>query len=203
MKKIIGILSALILFSGCSTSRFSISFQEPGFNIATLKTTPIVIVGGPTVTLKEFKKSYNNVYNSDAAFMIDLTRKLWNGFGAAGFDVSTNNSIEAYNSIQNPSSNFTTKNNAKIAICIRNVTIDEVIQQGAAQPGMPATRTSSCSIDIFADIIDLSSGKLLTSLSAGENAGVSFFAYETALRDAIDKACGLFVNSLSGGNGKQ
>jgi len=198
--KLLSILLLTLLLSGCITSRYNISFQDPSFNLSELKRSPSLIVSTPQyVTLTDFQKTFEKVYQTNENFMNGLANNLTYKLKSGGYDVVADNRPDVYTKILEDTTKFISSNNAKFVICIRSAKIDQILTPYvmAGPPGTYGGGTQEvCKVSIEVFIVSIETRNVLMKFEVSDAATVSFWDYKATLENAAGKATSVLANKL-------
>jgi len=203
LKPYLLILTAALLFSSCTAVYINENHRAPGFVTEQIAGKSITLIATPQVAVREFVKTYYAAYPQDSLFTQDILLRLQNTLSPlqVGSTVLTNFQVDGaalqVNSLNaaeiEKASHVFEQINSDYIFNISNILVGNRVETSyaaGAGPGGASTQTSTefCVVAFDVQIWDRNSKtKVLEFVTTGESS-VSFFMFESALKDALDKA---------------
>lgn len=213
MKFVIGI--CLLFFVGCFPPQSIISrYNSKGFSITQLKGSNVRLYVTPVVDVLEFQNSFRNEYGSRSKFDSLLTSRVKDILtNIATTSIDTSNETEKIffdkslpeEKAEKAKAVFESANE-NYFIGIKEIVISNSIKNDpinyspsttistpggkVSVGGMPSGggMSESCVVSVQVEVWSVKDRKRLTEFTAVGQSGVTFFAYGTALKNAVNEA---------------
>jgi hypothetical protein len=143
------------------------------------------------ISMYDFQKTFIQAYQTNEKFMDQTVGDVTAQLKSSGLNVSTDNTSRIYEKFLSDSGTYISSNKAEYIICIRGVSVDQKIVTTG-----PGTAARLCAIVMEVVIMNIATKKLVMSFNVNRSAQVHLWAYEAALRSAIDKTKSNLVLAL-------